>query len=178
MTSAPRLILLGLRTGGKTTLGALAARFLDSAFIDLDHLTARELNQPSAGDAIRTLGLVVFRAGEVRALASPAARSAGVLSLGGGTPTDAGARELLKTMQQAGSLLVYLRASPATLRARMAITDLAARPSLTGKNPIEEIEQIFAERDPIFRSVADVTIDVDGMTERTALASVLATLER
>lgn len=174
--AAPRLILLGLRTSGKTTLGAVAARFLSTTFLDLDLLTARMLNQPTAGDAIRSLGLAVFRAGEVRALESHEAHSAGVLSLGGGTPTDPHARESLKAMQRAGSRIVYLRAAPATLKARMAKTDLATRPSLTGRNPIDEVDQIFSERDPIFRSVADVTIDVDGMTERVALASVLATL--
>ncbi|MBN8598306.1 MAG: hypothetical protein J0L78_11595 [Planctomycetes bacterium] len=170
------LILLGLRTSGKTTLGAIAARFLSTTFLDLDLLTAKVLNQPTAGDAIRNLGLGAFRAGEVRALDSQEARGAGVLSLGGGTPTDPHARESLKAMQNAGSRIVYLRATPETLKARMAKTDLATRPSLTGKSPIDEVDQIFAERDPIFRSVADITIDVDAMTERIALASVLATL--
>lgn len=174
--AAPKLILLGLRTSGKTTLGAIAARFLSTTFLDLDLLTAKVLNQPTAGDAIRNLGLGAFRAGEVRALDSQEARGAGVLSLGGGTPTDPHARESLKAMQNAGSRIVYLRATPETLKARMAKTDLATRPSLTGKSPIDEVDQIFAERDPIFRSVADITIDVDAMTERIALASVLATL--
>ncbi len=62
------------------------------------------------------------------------------------------------------------------LRARMAKTDLSTRPSLTGKSPIDEVEQIFLERDPIFRSVADITIEVDALSEDSALASVLATL--
>lgn len=176
MSSSPVLILLGLRTSGKTTLGAIASRCLSTTFLDLDVLTAKMLAQPSAGDAIRSLGLAAFRAGEVRALESQEARSAGVLSLGGGTPTDPQARESLKAMRHAGSRIVYLRATPTTLKARMAKTDLASRPSLTGKGPIDEVDQIFSERDPIFRSVADVTIDVDGMTERIALASVLATL--
>lgn len=175
---SPLLILLGLRTSGKTTLGALAARFLDTSFLDLDDLTSRELTQPSAGDAIRALGLGAFREGEVRALDSAEARGAGVLSLGGGTPTDERARALLGSMRQAGTTIVYLRAAPATLRDRMSRTDLSTRPSLTGKNPIDEVEQVFLERDPVFRSVAEYTIDVDGMTERMALARVLATLDK
>ena len=176
MPSSPRLILLGLRTSGKTTLGALAARTLDVPFLDLDELTSKVLNQPTAGDAIRHLGLVAFRAGEVRALATPEVAAAGVLSLGGGTPTDPDARARLDAMRQAGSRIVYLRATPATLQARMAKTDLSTRPSLTGKSPIDEVEQVFGERDPIFRSVADMTIEVDALSEESALAAVLATL--
>ncbi|MBX3378770.1 MAG: shikimate kinase [Phycisphaeraceae bacterium] len=176
MPPAPRLILLGLRTSGKTTLGALAANKLNLPFLDLDSLTAKVLDQPSAGDAIRHLGLKAFRAGEVRALRMPEAKSAGVLSLGGGTPTDPDAQATLAEMQKSGSRIVYLRAAPAILRARMVKTDLSTRPSLTGKSPIDEVEQIFRERDPVFRSVADVTIDVDALTEETALAAVLATL--
>jgi len=176
MPSSPRLILLGLRTSGKTTLGALVAKKLNLPFLDLDDLTAKVLNQPSAGDAIRNLGLKAFRAGEVQALGMLEAKAAGVLSLGGGTPTDADARAALSAMQKAGTRIVYLRANPATLRARMAKTDLSTRPSLTGKSPIDEVEQIFLERDPIFRSVAEITIDVDTLSEESALAAVLATL--
>lgn len=174
---SPRIILLGLRTSGKTTLGARAAQALGLSFLDLDDLTARVLSQPSAGDAIRNLGLPAFRAGEVRALAMPEATSVGVLSLGGGTPTDPGARAVLAALQKSGSRIIYLRARPETLKARMAATDLATRPSLTGKGPIDEVDQIFRERDPIFKSVADTTIDVDSMTEDSALARVLATLD-
>ncbi|MBX3389157.1 MAG: shikimate kinase [Phycisphaeraceae bacterium] len=173
---SPRLILLGLRTSGKTTLGARAAQSLGLPFLDLDDLTARVLNQPSAGDAIRNLGLPAFRAGEVRALSMPEATSVGVLSLGGGTPTDPVARAALAALQKAGSRIIYLRATPATLKSRMSATDLATRPSLTGKNPIDEVDQIFRERDPLFKEVADTTIDVDSMSEDSALASVLATL--
>jgi len=176
MPPSPRLILLGLRTSGKTTLGALAAKKLNLPFLDLDDLTAKVLDQPSAGDAIRNLGLKAFRAGEVRALATPELKSVGVLSLGGGTPTDPDARAALAAMQKAGARIVYLSALPATLQARMAKTDLSTRPSLTGKSPIDEVEQIFLERDPIFRSVADITIDVDALSEESALELVLATL--
>ncbi|MGH7241812.1 MAG: shikimate kinase [Phycisphaerales bacterium] len=172
----PRLILLGLRTSGKTTLGKLAAAKLQLPFLDLDDLTSRVLNQPSAGDAIRNLGLPAFRAGEVRALSTPEAGSVGVLSLGGGTPTDPAARAAIEVLRRAGARVIYLRATPATLRARLSQTDLSTRPSLTGVNPVDEVEAIFRERNPVFHSVADVTIDVDAMDEQAALAAVLATL--
>ncbi len=173
---SPLLILLGLRGSGKSTLGRLAAARLNLPFLDLDNLTSKVLNQPSAGDAIRNLGLVAFRAGEIRALAMPEAKSVGVLSLGGGTPTDSTARSLLADMHKSGSRIVYLRATPATLRARLSKTDLSSRPSLTGTNPLDEIDQIFRQRDPIFRSVADIAVEVDALDEPAALAAILATL--
>lgn len=170
--TAPRLVLLGMRASGKTTLGARLAAQLGVSFLDLDILTARLLGQPSAGDAIRHLGLPAFRAGEVRALQTPEAANAGVLSLGGGTPTDEGARAIIQTFKRAGSKVVYLRAQPAALQARLARTDLSSRPSLTGANPIDEVEALFKARDPIFRTVADTVIDVDHLTESAAQAAL------
>ncbi|MBS0191336.1 MAG: shikimate kinase [Phycisphaerales bacterium] len=172
--NAPRFILLGLRGSGKSTLGRLLAQSLRISHIDLDDLTAAQLRQPSAGDAIRNLGLPAFRAGEIAALQTPSARDAGVLSLGGGTPVAPEAREILAGFAASGSVIVYLRAAPETLRQRLAQTDLATRPSLTGAHPLAEIDAIFAERDPIFVAVATETIDVDRQSQQQTLQALLA----
>jgi len=172
--ASPSIILIGLRGSGKTTLGSELAKSLHLNFLDLDHLTARLLNQPSAADAIRAVGLPAFREGEVRALQSPEANAAGVLSLGGGTPTAPGAIELLHTAKGRGSKVVYLRATPATLRARLAASDHASRPSLTGAHPLDEIEKLFGDRDAMYRGIADHTIEVDTHDEPASLREIIA----
>ncbi|HEX8877613.1 MAG TPA: shikimate kinase [Phycisphaerales bacterium] len=171
-------ILLGLRGSGKSTLGKLLAARLITDFVDLDVVTAGLLRVASAADAIRTLGLPTFRDAEVRALQMPRSTGAGVLALGGGTPTAHGAIPALSALKARGARLVYLRGTPATLRARLQTTDLAGRPSLTGAPVLDEIDQLFAERDPLYRSLADDVIDIDGRSIDESLEDLTAALRR
>jgi shikimate kinase len=177
--TAPRqpatLVLLGLRGSGKSTLGHTLAKRLERAFVDLDDLTAEAMQQTSAGEAIREHGLAVFREAEARALADAltherAHRSGGVLALGGGTPTAPGAEQQLREAQSAGAVsVVYLRATPQTLAARLATTDTESRPSLTGKGTLEEIGELFTQRDSLYRAIADVVLETDELDESATL---------
>jgi shikimate kinase len=72
--------------------------------------------------------------------------------------------------------LIYLRASPATLAARIE-RDPTDRPPLTALTPLEEIQMLFASRDPLYASLADFVIDVDGRSE-AALVDELSSLAR
>lgn len=171
-------ILLGLRGSGKSTLGKLLAARLITDFVDLDIVTANLLRVASAADAIKTLGLPAFRDAEVRALQMPRSTSAGVLALGGGTPTAHGAIPALSALKTKGARLVYLRGTPATLRVRLQQTDLAARPSLTGASVLDEIERLFAERDPLYRSLADNVVEIDGRSVEESLDDVAAAIRK
>ncbi len=177
------LILLGLRCSGKSTIGPLlAARlsFPSHAFADLDPLTAARLAVPSAAHAITTLGLPAFRTAEAVALADLLASPGPVriLALGGGTPTAPGAADLLRTARdRQAAFLVYLRNQPATLAARMAATNLASRPALTSAgNPLAEIAHLFTERDSLYQSLANLTLNTDTLPPETATDLILASL--
>lgn len=171
-----RLILIGLRGSGKSTLARELAARLSGAWVDLDDVTPRELACATVADAWSTRGEPAFRAAEVAALAKVLAGDALVIALGGGTPTAPGAAELLRAEQHAGrARVVYLRASPTTLRVRLRDAMGANRPSLTGGDPLAEIEDVFARRDGPYRRIADRVIEVDGMSEAAA-AEALARL--
>lgn len=173
-----QIILLGLRGSGKSTLGKLLAARLIAEFVDLDTVTAALLRVPSAAHAIQTLGLAAFRDAEVRALQMPRSTAASVLALGGGTPTAHGAIPALSTLRAKGARLVYLRGTPATLRSRLEQTDLAARPSLTGAPVLDEVERLFSERDPLYRSLADNVIEIDGRSIEESLEDVAAAIRK
>lgn len=171
----PTIILLGLRGSGKTTLGRALAQKLSREFVDLDDEVARSNGSESSGEALRSLGEARFRRAEASALFNvlahaPRARGKGrILALGGGTPTNIAARQFLEDLVEDGrAQIVYLRATPATLRERLRATDLAERPSLTGEGTLEEIDQLFAARDNAYRALATRTLDVDGMDEGSA----------
>jgi shikimate kinase len=179
------LILLGLRCSGKSTIGPLlAARlsFPPAAFADLDVLTAARLAVPSAAHAITTLGLPAFRQAEAAALtdllASPGPIR--ILALGGGTPTAPGAADLLRTARDRhAAFLVYLRNQPATLAARLAATNLASRPALTSAgNPLAEVAHLFTERDGLYQSLANLTLEADHLAPAAAVDQILSALPK
>lgn len=171
---APIVVLMGLRASGKTTLGRALAERLGRRFIDLDDRTLALLGDGTIADAFRRAGEPAFRAAEVEALGSALAEEGIVLALGGGTPTAPGAEAMLREAQAQGrAALVYLRCEPETLRARLRASGGAGanRPSLTGDDPLDEIERVHAARDPVYRALADVVLE----GEQTA-ASITAAL--
>lgn len=168
------LILIGMRGSGKTTVGGLLAARLGRPFVDLDDVVAKALDAPTPGEAWRVRGEAAFRSAEVIALRSALRVSGRVLSLGGGTPTAPGAGELLEGERVSGrARIVYLAADPAVLRHRLAGTDLASRPSLTGAGVLDEIEAIHAARDGLYRSLADAVIETAGR-DAAAIADQLS----
>lgn len=158
----PSLVLIGLRGSGKSTLGRLAAQRLGRAFIDLDDRTAARLGHASVANAWAAAGEPAFRAAEVEALPEALRTSNLVLALGGGTPTAPGAEALLRDAQSRGEIvIVYLRCTPAELRARLLAAGGpgANRPSLTGRDPLDEIEEVYARRDGLYRGLAGRVIE-------------------
>lgn len=159
------LLLIGLRASGKSTLGRLIAARLARPFIDLDDRTAARLGEPSPAAALGRHGEPAFRAAEFAALRETLSGGGQVVALGGGTPTAPGAADMLECERAAGrAVIVYLHAAPDVLRARLAATDVASRPSLTGRGTLEEIEALYAGRDGLYRRLADVVIDTSART--------------
>lgn len=174
-------MLIGLRASGKTTVGALLARDLGLPFVDLDALTLEALNAARAGaapsatiaDAWRRWGEPAFRHAESVALERALREPRAVVALGGGTPTAPGAADALRAARRSGGALIcYLRAEPSVLRARLSRAVVAGadaqRPSLTGAGAIEEVDAVFAARDPLYRALADAIVDASGAPEACA----------
>src|SRR5690606_11019333 len=94
---------------------------------------------------------------------------------GGGAVLDPENRRLLSV---AGPI-VWLTASVATLQQRLHHDPLSAaqRPALTGDTAAEEISRVLAERLPIYKACADVTIDTEGRTPRELMCQILAALD-
>lgn len=171
---ATNLVLMGLRASGKTTLGRLAADALGWAFVDLDDRTAALLGAASPAAALTEAGEAAFRAAEVNALRATLADAHQVVALGGGTPTAPGASELLGQAQHSGAgRVVYLHLDPQRLAQRLARTDLGARPSLTGRGVIAEIDELYAARDGLYRRLADAIINPADLTIDQTLAALL-----
>lgn len=167
----PNLVLIGLRGSGKSTLGARLAESLQRDFIDLDDSTARVLGCQRAGDAIAQHGMDAFRAAERTALENEFKISGRVIALGGGTPTAAGCAELLSGDD---CRVIYLKAQPASLRERLEVADNTDRPSLTGRDVLDEIEAIYVQRDPLYTSLAESVVHVDKVSLESSVSALKA----
>ena len=175
------IVLMGLRGSGKSTVGPMLASKLSYDFQDLDDAVLSDSSHKTIADIVRAEGWEGFRNREREQLeiwlwaldTLPEKRL--VLALGGGAPTHDPSRALLQSAQLHDFVaLVYLRAQPETLAKRMAAS--ADRPSLTGKDPLEEIRDIFNQRDELYRSIADVVLDIDTLDEQATAQAIESAL--
>ena len=180
----PNILLIGLRGSGKSTVARLLGARVNAPpgdVVDLDDCTPRELGESSVADAFARHGEAAFRAAEGRALSALLARGGGgqIIALGGGTPTAPGVDGLITGHRAAGRAVVfYLRADAVTLRARLSQTDNTHRPSLTGGHVLDEIGTLLAQRDPLYRTLADEIIEVGGETAEAIAAAIARRIDR
>lgn len=149
------LYLVGMMGAGKTTVGRQLAKKLGLRFVDSDHeIEAR------TGVRIPTIfeieGEPGFRRRESEVIAALTQESGLVLATGGGAVLDLENRRQLR----ATGLVVYLRVLPLALYERTRHD--RNRPLLQVADPLARLEQLFAQRDPIYREVADVVIESAG----------------
>ena len=164
---ADRVVLVGMRGAGKTTVGSELARRLGWRFLDSDAMI-----EDSTGNTVVEIfaswGEDAFRSEESRVLAEALTEGGpAVVSAAGGTVLSATNREL---MGRTGTV-VWLRADPATLAARVGSG--AGRPLLDG-DPAGRLAELDAVRRPLYAEVADVIVDVDALDASTVVDKILA----
>jgi shikimate kinase len=151
------LVLIGGRACGKTSVGRALARVLKRPLVDLDEALAAEAGR-SIADIVAQEGWPGFRRREKALVAHYGRLSGQVLATGGGVVLDP---ENVTILREHG-LVIWLTADPATLgrRLRQDQGSEASRPSLTGADPEAELARVLAEREPLYRAAAHVTLDV------------------
>jgi 5-deoxy-5-amino-3-dehydroquinate synthase len=167
-----RVLLVGMMGAGKTTVGRLLAQRLGWDFADSDSQV-----EAATGRTVPQLlveeGEPAFRAAEsdaLRAALGPRGpRGPRVVSVAGGAVLDPVNRALLRT----SGTVVWLRAQPATLAARVGTG--RDRP-LLGDDPPAALARLDAVRRPLYEEVAGVVVDVDGLDPTSVVDRVLAVL--
>ena len=126
--SSDHILLVGMMGAGKSSVGKRVADKLGRPFFDIDAWIQDEEGL-SIATIFETRGEAAFRDVEAKVLASFLANpNASILSVGGGAVTDARNRTAMK----AGQHVVWLRATDATLAARVGVGP--DRPLLAGKD--------------------------------------------
>ncbi len=167
MNPASNLFLVGPMGAGKSTIGRRLATHFDLPFLDLD-----EEIESRTGASVALIfeleGEAGFRRRESSMLAELAGRDGLVLSTGGGTVLEQANRELLRTR----GFVLWLRASVAQQLRRLERD--RKRPLLAGPDRRLKLEQLSAQRDPLYAEVADQEVlgsdqNVGAVAQRLAL---------
>ena len=160
LTVPGNIYLIGLMGAGKTSVGRLLARHFDKTFYDCDHEIERR-----TGVKISVIfeieGELGFRARESTVLRELVGLNDIVLATGGGAILREENRHLLR---QHGTV-VYLRASLEDLWQRTRHD--RNRPLLQTTDPRVKLEQLFIQRDPLYREVATLTVDTGNQSLRS-----------
>ncbi len=170
MKPESRLILVGMMGAGKTTVGRLLARRLKRGFCDTDEEIERRcgVRIPVIFDIEGEAG---FRARETQVIAELCALEDVVIATGGGAVLAEENRRMLA----ACGAVVYLHARPPHLWQR--VRHDRNRPLLATADPQKKLEELYAERDPLYREVADLVIDTGKQSVQTLAKDLLARMD-
>lgn len=151
------LFLIGYRGTGKSTVGRLLAQRLGWPFVDSDDEIERRAGMTIA-EIFVSEGESGFRDREADVVIDLAARSHCVVALGGGSVLREENRSAI-----AGGRTIWLQAAPETIYQRVHADQSTARrrPNLTTAGGLDEILEILQQREPIYKSCADVIIDTE-----------------
>jgi shikimate kinase len=152
MDADHNFFLVGLMGAGKTTVGRALARRLQLTFVDSDQeIEAR------TGVRIATIfeleGEAGFRLREEEVIAQLVRRQGIVLATGGGAVLNPTTRERLRRH----GTVIYLRASAEDLWHRTRHD--RSRPLLQTADPKARLQQLYDQRDPLYRETAHIVID-------------------
>ncbi|HEX8755142.1 MAG TPA: shikimate kinase AroK [Steroidobacteraceae bacterium] len=156
MRDAPNIFLIGPMGSGKTAVGRSLARHLGKTFYDSDSEIVRRTGV-DIPYIFEKEGEPGFREREREAIEALVALRGIVLATGGGAIILAENRRLLAER----GCVVYLETSVAQQAER--VQQGRNRPLLANvDDPATRLGELMAIRDPLYRSIADVTVSTDG----------------
>jgi shikimate kinase len=169
-----KILLIGYRGSGKTTVGRLLAERLALPLVDIDdRITAR------IGLTVKEIfdqhGEAGFRRFESKAIADAFAADHWVIAAGGGAMTIPANRDAIPR----DCHVVLLHADPVELHRRITAdpTSTAGRPALTATGGLSEIHQLLHHRLPIYRGVSTLELDTTRLSPGDVADRVVAHLQ-
>ena len=167
-----RIALVGLRGGGKSTLGKLLAEKLDLPFFELDRVIEQQCGM-ELSEIFEMFGQATFRRMERNALETMLDKYPRfVLATGGGLVTEPGTFELLL----ASCFTIWVQAKPNDHMERV-IAQGDFRPMADNAAAMDDLLAILQSREALY-SKADISLNTSGQTPRQSLSSLLQLLNR
>ncbi len=147
-----RIVLIGFRGSGKTTIGKRLAELLGWNFISTDALIEREIGA-SISEWVEKNGWENFREKEKAVIRSLPESDNMVIDCGGGVVEDAQNMELL----QRYSLIVWVDAEEADIYRRLLREN--DRPLLNQADLREDIRTNYRRRQPLYRQYSRIYVN-------------------
>ena len=170
MSAAKSIVLIGMMGAGKSSVGRCLQRLTGLARIDTDEIIAAEFGIPIA-QIFATHGEEKFRDAETNVLLKLAPDRPAIITTGGGIILRPGNVDLLKKL----GTVIWLTADERTLFERASRRN--ERPLLQKENPQTVFSDLFAKREPLYASAADLQIDTSGKSHDDVADAILAKLE-
>jgi shikimate kinase len=154
-----KVVLIGYRAAGKTTVGKLLAMLLKVPFYDADSVVEEIVNVP-VKNIVAHQGWEYFRKKETEAIHLLSGKGHCVIATGGGVILD---EENVKLLKQSG-VIVWLNAPIKDIIDRLNedAQNNAARPQFTTDDLAQETLDIFAQRLPLYKKTADFMVGTAG----------------
>jgi shikimate kinase len=167
---APRAIFIGPMGSGKSTIGKAVANALGLSFRDTDSIIEEREEMPVSQIFIDK-GEEYFRAVEKKVLRDELLNDGSILALGGGAPISVDAQSALKV---SSAPVIYLDISLASVAPRIGFN--RDRPLLL-HNPRGQWQTLMEVRRPIYESIANIVIDVNGKSQKQIVEEALGALK-
>lgn len=181
MNPRPNVILIGMKSSGKTTVGKVVARKLGLRFTDVDaeveqryseqtgeHLPFREIFKKHGKEQFR-----VWETEALRALAEAKSERPVVLATGGGLPLAEENRPLLRQM----GVIVFLDVAEEVLLPRIIRGGIPAFFPYPD-DPAKSLSELLAARRPVYAGLAHVTVNCYGESPDIIAETILQELEK
>ncbi|NVL90294.1 MAG: shikimate kinase [Desulfobacterales bacterium] len=169
------IVLIGYRGTGKTSVGTALSKRLGKDFCDTDDYIGKKVKMPIS-DLVATKGWAFFREKEKDAIREVSSFEDCVIAAGGGAVLD---DENVKNLKKNG-VVVLLEATTQTIVERMRFDKKTEqqRPSLTDKDPYEEIEEVLEFRMPIYQRAMDFSVDTTSKSIDQVLDEIVRKLQK
>ncbi len=162
------IILIGMPASGKSTVGVVLAKTIAYRFVDTD-LIIQTRESKRLQDIIDNEGMDAFFRCEEEALLSVSCTGNTVISTGGSAVFSEKGMEHLKK----DAVCVYIEVPCGILKKRLwniRTRGIAARSG-------ETVEDIFKEREVLYKKYADVVIRSDGRTVEEVVEQIISAAE-
>jgi len=164
------LVLLGMMTVGKTTLGRIVAKRQGIEFADIDENIEKK-NSMTIGDIFKKKGEKFFRIEEEKESLKFLKKNNCVIALGGGSFMNKNIREsVLKN-----SISIWLDNNIKVLEKRAKWTN--KRPLLKNENKLKKLDNLYNQRKAIYK-LANYKITCDKLSKENIIDKIISLYEK